>query len=73
MAMIDETQARHVASRAELLPEERAAGSGDPQAQAKVILEESEEVTEHPDLDTSSKSRREAPEDEASDMPVRQR
>jgi hypothetical protein len=62
-----------VSSRAELLPEERAAGSDDPQAQAKVILEESEERTEHPDLDTSSKSRREAAEDEASDMPVRQR
>jgi iron-sulfur cluster assembly protein len=49
----DETQARHVASRAELLPEERAAGSDDPQAQAKVILEESEEHTEHPDLDAA--------------------
>ena len=31
------------ASRAELLPEERAAGSDDPQAQAEAILEESEE------------------------------
>ena len=50
----DETQARHVASRAELLPEERAAGSDDPQEQAKVIPEESEERTEHPDPDASS-------------------
>jgi len=60
----DETQARHVASRAELLPEERAAGSDDPQAQAKVILEESEEHTEHPDLDASSPSRRESPRED---------
>ena len=58
----DETQARHVASRAELLPEERAAGSDDPQA--KVILEESEEHTEHPDLDASSPSRRESPRED---------
>ena len=50
----DETQARHVASRAELLPGERAAGSDDPQEQAKVIPEESEERTEHPDPDASS-------------------
>ena len=55
----DETQARHVASRAELLPEERAAGSDDPQA--KVILEESEEHTEHPEPGASSPSSRVAP------------
>jgi hypothetical protein len=58
----DQTQARHVASRAELLPKERAAGSDDPQA--KVILEESEEHTEHPDLDASSPSRRESPRED---------
>ena len=58
----DETQARHVASRAELLPEERAAGSDDPQA--RVILEESEERTEHPDLGASSPSRRESPRED---------
>ena len=57
----DETQARHVASRAELLPEERAAGSDDPQAQARVILEESEERTEQPEPGASSPSSREAP------------
>ena len=39
----DETQARHVASRTELLPEERA----------KVIPEESEGSIEHPDPDAS--------------------
>jgi hypothetical protein len=50
----DETQARHVATRAELLPEEKAVGSDNPQAQAKAILEESEERTEHPDRDASS-------------------
>jgi hypothetical protein len=52
----DETQAHHVASRAQLLPEEQAVGSDDPQEQAKVILEESEERTEHPDPDASSQS-----------------
>ena len=60
----DETQARHVASRAELLPEERAAGSDDPQAQAKVILEESEERTEQPEPGASSPSSREAPRED---------
>ena len=60
----DGTQARHVASRAELLPEERAAGSDDPQAQAKVILEESEERTKHPEPGASSPSSREAPRED---------
>jgi hypothetical protein len=36
-------------SRAELLPEERKAGSDDPEEQAKAILEESDERTEHPE------------------------
>ena len=54
----DDTQARHVASRANLLPEEEAVGSEDPQEQAKLILEESEERTEHPDADAGSQSRR---------------
>lgn len=35
-----------VASRAELLPEEQAAGSDDPQAQAEAILADSEARTE---------------------------
>jgi hypothetical protein len=38
----------HVASRAELLPEEVAAGSDDPQRQAEVILQESQERTDDP-------------------------
>jgi len=37
-----------VASRAELLPEERAAGSDDPEEQAEVILEDSQIRTEVP-------------------------
>jgi hypothetical protein len=38
-----------VASRAELLPEEVAVGSDDPRAQARSVLEESEERIEHPE------------------------
>ncbi len=38
-----------VQGRAELLPEELAAGSDDPQGQAEAILEESEDRTEHPE------------------------
>ena len=35
--------------RAELLPEEKAAGSDDPQGQASAILAESQDRTEHPE------------------------
>jgi hypothetical protein len=56
---------RHVGSRAELLPEERAVGSDDPAAQAEAILAESRERTEHPDADTSSQSRHASSEDAA--------
>ena len=56
---------RHVESRAELLPEERAAGSDDPQAQAEAILAESLERTEHPDADASSQSRHATSEEAA--------
>lgn len=38
-----------VSTRAELLPEEATVGSDDPQEQARVILEESEERTEEPE------------------------
>ena len=38
-----------VQSRAELLPEEQAVGSEDPELQARAILAESEERTEHPE------------------------
>ena len=36
-------------TRADLLPEEREAGSDDPLEQAKAILEDSDERTEHPE------------------------
>ena len=39
----------NVGSRAELLPEEQAVGSDDPDAQARAILAESEERTERPE------------------------
>lgn len=38
-----------IESRAELLPEELAAGSEDPAAQAEAILEESDERTDAPE------------------------
>lgn len=44
--------------RSHLLPEERAAGSDDPRAQAEAILAESEERTEHPDADDPQSGRR---------------
>jgi hypothetical protein len=47
-----------VHERADLLPEERAAGSTDPQAQAEAILAESVDRTEHPDPDASTQSGR---------------
>ena len=37
-----------IETRAELLPEEQAAGSDDPEAQAAAILEESDERTDDP-------------------------
>jgi hypothetical protein len=48
MSQTPEDEAR-VASRAELLPEEDAAGSEDPQHQAEEILRESDERTAHPE------------------------
>lgn len=38
-----------IESRAELLPEEQAAGSDAPEEQAKAILEESDERTDDPE------------------------
>jgi hypothetical protein len=54
-AAVDEED---VTERAQLLPEERAAGSDDPRAQAQAILAESAERTEHPDPDASTQSPR---------------
>jgi hypothetical protein len=47
-----------VVERSELLPEELAVGSDDPQAQAEQILEESVDRTDHPDPDASTQSGR---------------
>ena len=44
----DEAETRRIHRRAELLPEEEAAGSDDPDAQAEQILEESDERTDDP-------------------------
>jgi hypothetical protein len=47
--MTEQPKASQVERRAELLPEERAVGSEDPEEQARTILEESAERTEHPE------------------------
>jgi hypothetical protein len=47
--MPDPIDDERVASRADLLPEEEAVGSDDPEAQARAILEESEARTESRD------------------------
>lgn len=44
-----EPRDERVRSRAELTPEERAAGSDDPVAQAEAVLADSDERTEVPD------------------------
>jgi hypothetical protein len=61
----DDLPADAVDERAGLLPEERAAGSADPQAQAEEILAESAERTEHPDADASTQSGRRTSADTA--------
>ncbi|MDT4894692.1 MAG: hypothetical protein QOE97_3727 [Pseudonocardiales bacterium] len=38
-----------VEERAHLLPEEQRAGSDDPERQAEIVLEDSDERTEHPE------------------------
>jgi hypothetical protein len=47
--MSEQADESDVSQRAELLPEEQAAGSDDPEAQAAAILEESAERTEFPE------------------------
>ncbi|MFB9312666.1 hypothetical protein [Nocardioides plantarum] len=47
--MTDGPSEKNVDQRAELLPEERAAGSDDTDAQARAILEESQERTDDPE------------------------
>ncbi len=46
--MSDSPREDHVASRAELLPEEQEAGSEDAEGQAEAILEDSERRTQDP-------------------------
>ena len=46
--MTERPDAERIERRAELLPEERAAGSDDAEAQAQAILEESDDRTDHP-------------------------
>ena len=46
--MTEPAEERRVAERAHLLPEEIAAGSDDPQAQAEAILEDSDDRTDYP-------------------------
>jgi hypothetical protein len=53
--MSESAEESRVEARAELLPEEVAAASDDPEAQARVILEESDERTAQPE-----KTRRES-------------
>jgi hypothetical protein len=47
--MTESADESRIARRAELLPEEEAAGSDAPEDQAKAILEESDARTEHPE------------------------
>ncbi|MBA2465064.1 MAG: hypothetical protein H0V42_08845 [Nocardioidaceae bacterium] len=47
--MTEAADEARIDSRADLLPEELAAGSDDPDAQARAILEESDERTDRPE------------------------
>lgn len=47
--MTEPADESRIARRADLLPEEEAAGSDDSMEQAKVILEESDDRTQHPE------------------------
>jgi hypothetical protein len=46
--MSDGPGEERIERRSELLPEEKQAGSDDPEAQAEAILAESDERTDHP-------------------------
>ncbi len=61
--MTQEPDHHHVEQRAALLPEELAAGSADPEAQAEAVLAESQDRTEHPDPDASTQSGRRTSEE----------
>ena len=47
--MSESSDENRIESRAELLPEEVAAGSDDPDQQAQAILADSDERTDHPE------------------------
>lgn len=48
-AVTEDPDEARVDQRAQLLPEELAAGSDDPHRQAEVVLQDSDERTEHPE------------------------
>jgi hypothetical protein len=47
--MTESPDEARVEGRADLLPEEEAAGSDDPEEQARAVLEDSDARTEHPE------------------------
>lgn len=47
--MSESRDQERIEERAELLPEEQAVGSDDPEEQAEAILEESDDRTDHPE------------------------
>jgi len=47
--MTEHPDENRVEARSQLTPEESAAGSDDPHRQAEIILEDSDERTEHPE------------------------
>jgi hypothetical protein len=57
----------NVDSRAQLLPEEKSAGSEVPETQAEAILAESEERTLHPDPDDAQGGHRQS--SDTADLP----
>jgi len=58
------------ASRAELLPEEHAVGSDDPEGQAAAILEESDERTSSRDATSDDRAIERRTSDEVTDPPA---
>jgi hypothetical protein len=61
--MTENTDEARIRSRAELLPEEAAAGSDDPQRQAAEILRESDERTAHPEETGGESTQTSTPEE----------
>lgn len=47
--MTEQPDETRIESRAQLIPEEIHAGSADPRRQAEIILQDSDERTEHPE------------------------